>query len=302
VGVKSLKLRPEVESLRHEPAVDLGAVVRGEAPEFIREPVAFFERTHLTSSMKALIVKALMGLLGLREAVVGGLKHRLSSSLIILPSDLGGGKTHSLVLLYHVLSTIASSKTAEEAYGKLKVLSEDIAEFVRERWGELKGLQPKVVVVDCKYSDLAPGPAVPASFAGKRIKTIWGYIAYELGRYDEVREFDEREVAPYQDVLFRVLNESNAVILIDEIGRYYDQSGLEPTKINSFLMNLAEALTKYTTRNVVVVLSIPVEVAGREGERRAGGEVLHRHEVFEAVTTALRRVGAEVVKPVATAT
>ena len=301
MGVKSLRLRPEVEALRHEPAVDLGAVVRGEAPEFIREPAAFFERTHLTSSMKALVVKALMGLLGLREAVVGRLSYRLSSNLIVLPSDLGGGKTHSLVLLYHVLSTIASSKAPEEAYGKLRVLDEDIAGFVRERWSELKGLQPKVVVVDCKYSDLAPSPVKPLAFAGKRIKTIWGYIAYELGRYDEVREFDEREVAPYQDVLFRVLNESNAVILVDEIGRYYDQSGLEPTKVSSFLMNLAEALTKYTTRNVVVVLSIPVEVAGREGERRASGEVLHRHEVFEAVTAALRRVGAEVVKPVAAA-
>ena len=99
--IKNLRVRHEIEDERFEPAVDLGDVAKGTAPEFIQDPVSFFERTYLTESMKALIVKAIMNILGLRKEVVGGKTYEVSSNLILLPSDLGGGKTHTMILLYH---------------------------------------------------------------------------------------------------------------------------------------------------------------------------------------------------------
>ncbi len=300
MDVRDLKVRREIESLRYEAAVDLGDVVKGRAPEFVQDPVAFFERTYLTESMKSIVVKALMNLLGLKKVVVRGRTYEVASNLILLPSDLGGGKTHSLILLYHILKVVEGAKSAEEAADKVKILDEELAAFVSENWARLKELSPKVVVVDCKYTDLAPGPAGPIEFAGRRIKTLWGYLGYELGRYELVRSADERETAPYADVVFKVLNESRALILIDEIGRYYDESGLEPTKISAFLMNLAEAMSKYTIREVAVIITVPYEVKPGRVEAKAGMEYVHSPELVRAISEVLSRPYVEIIKPIGT--
>ncbi len=296
MDVKSLMIRQEVKDERFEPAVDLGDVVKGTAPSFVLDPLSFFERTYLTDHMKELIVMTLMNVLGLRKAVVGGRTYSVSSNLILLPSDLGGGKTHSMILLYHIFKLISEGER-EDVVSKIKILSEDIAEFISGNWDALKKLSLKVVIADCKYSDLAPSPIKPVEIAGRKIKTLWGYLGYELGRYDFVREADEREVAPYADVIFKVLNESKALILIDEIGRYYDQSGLEATRISAFLMNLAEAMSKYTVREVAVVISIPYEVAGDVKAKR-GMEYIHSPELIRAINEVLSRPNVEIRKPV----
>jgi len=298
MGVKELKVREEVGSLEFEPAVDLASVVKGEAPSFMLDPVAFFERTHLTDNIKTLIIKSLMNILGLKAASIGGRKYEVESSLIVLPSEFGGGKTHSLILLYHVFSLINSSESREEVYNKLRVLDTDIAEFASRHWGDLKSRPIKVVVVDCKISDLAPSPVKPIRIAGREIKTIWGYLGYELGRYEHVGEADKRETAPYADDMFRVLNESRALVLIDEIGRYYDESGLPPTVISAFLMNLAEALSRYTVREVSVVISLPYEVVGAEAKEAKAMKYVHREELVQAINKVLSRPHIEIIKPV----
>ena len=297
MDVKSLRIRREVEDERFEPAVDLSDVVKSKAPSFVLDALSFFERTYLTDHMKELIVMSLMNVLGLRKAVVGGRTYKVDSNLILLPSDLGGGKTHSMILLYHIFKLISEGER-EDVVDKIKILSEDIAEFVSENWDALKKLSLKVVVADCKCSDLAPSPIRPVEIAGKKIKTLWGYLGYELGRYDFVREADEREVAPYADVIFKVLNESKALILIDEIGRYYDESGLKATRISAFLMNLAEAMSKYTVREVAVIISIPYEVAGEEAKAKSGMEYIHPPELIRAINEVLSRPNVEIKKPV----
>lgn len=300
MDVRNLKVRREIESLRYEAAVDLGDVVKGRAPEFVQDPIAFFERTYLTESMKSIVVKALMNLLGLKKVVVRGRTYEIASNLILLPSDLGGGKTHSLILLYHILKVIEGAKSVGEATSKVKILDEELASFISENWARLKELSPKVVIVDCKYTDLAPGPAGPIEFAGRRIKTLWGYLGYELGRYELVRSADERETAPYADIVFKMLNESRALILIDEVGRYYDESGLEPTKISAFLMNLAEVVSKYTIREVAVMITVPYEVKPGRVEVKAGMEYVHSPELVRAISEVLSRPYVEIIKPIET--
>ncbi|MGC8987817.1 DUF499 domain-containing protein [Infirmifilum sp.] len=298
IDAKRLKIRGEVESLRYEPAVDLGDVVKGRAPQFIQDPVEFFKRTHLTESMKALVVKVIMNLIGLKEASVGGRRYEARSSLILLPSDLGGGKTHSLILLYHVFNLIRESRSKDEAASKLRMLDSDIAGFVHEKWDSIRSSPPNLVFIDCKYSDLAPSPAKPIEIGGRKIKTIWGYLGHVLGRYDAVRSSDDMETAPYADALLQVLDRSRAVVLIDEIGRYYDQSGLEPTKISAFLMNLAEALSKYNVREVTVVITMPYEIRGGPVEPKPGMEYIHRRELVEAIGSVLSRANVDIIKPV----
>ncbi len=296
--IKELRIREEAETLRFEPAVDLASVIKGEAPTFISDPAAFFERTYLTSNIKSLIIKSLMSILGLKTASVGGKRYEVTSNLIVLPSEFGGGKTHSLILLYHVFSLINKSRSREEIVSKLRILDSDIAEFVSEYWGELKSKPIKVVVIDCKVSDLAPSPAKPVRIAGREIRTLWGYLGYELGRYEYVAEADSRGIAPYVDDLFKVVNESRALVLIDEIGRYYDVSGLPPTIISTFLMNLAEALSKYTVREVAIIISLPYEVMEKEVEEAEAMKYVHREELVQAINKVLSRPNIEIIKPV----
>ena len=298
MDVRELQIRSEVEDLRYEPAVDLGDVVKGKAPQFVQDPIAFFERTHLTDSMKKLIIKALMNLIGLRSLTLGGRTYEVTSNIILLPSDLGGGKTHTMILLYHIINLIKESQKADEVEEKLRILDEDIADLVRNRWKTLKSSSYRVAVIDCKYSDLAPSPARPIEIAGRKIKTLWGYLGYELGRYEAVRSADERGTAPYADDILEMLNESRALVLIDEIGRYYDLSGLEPTRISAFLMNLAEAMSKYTVREVSVIVSIPYEVKEGAAEAKAGMEYVHSSELIRAINEVLSRPSVEIIKPV----
>jgi len=298
VDVRTLPIREEVKSLLYEPAVDLGDVVKGTAPTFVQDPLEFFNRTHFTDNMKTLAIKVLLSLLGIKSETVGGRKYEVSSNLILLPSDLGGGKTHSLILLYHLIKLLKETSSKEEVVSKLRVLDEDIAEFVYKQWDSLKKVSPNVVVIDCKYSDLAPSPVKPIEVAGRRIKTLWGYLGYELGRYDVVRNADERETAPYANEIQELLNGSKAVVLMDEIGRYYDQSGLEPSKISAFLMNLAEALSKYNIREVAVVISLPYEVRGRSVDIKRSMEYVHRPELVSAISSVLTRPNVEIIKPV----
>lgn len=298
MDVRRLRVRGEVEDLRYEPATDLGEVVKGRSPPFVQDFSAFFARTYLTENMKALIVKALMNLLGLRTAVVGGRRYEVSSNLILLPSDLGGGKTHAMILLYHVFKLIREAGGREEAERGLKLLDGDIARFVSENWERIRELSPRVVVIDCKYRDLAPSPVEPIRIAGKEIKTLWGYLGYELGRYDVVRSADEKATAPYVDVVYEMLNNSGAIVLIDEIGRYYDQSGLDASKVSAFLMNLAEAMSKFSVNAVSVVVSIPYEVVGGRAEAKAGMGYVHSPELIRAINEVLSRPNVEIIKPV----
>src|SRR5437764_2312999 len=74
-------------------AADLGSVVRssGAVREVYGDPVVFFRATYLTSSMRELLAD-----------VLGALAGRGGDRVLQLRTPFGGGKTHSLLALYHL--------------------------------------------------------------------------------------------------------------------------------------------------------------------------------------------------------
>src|SRR6266571_9438077 len=89
---------PDVASGRFQQAefaADLGQVTRGEGADEYRVPRDFFQRTFLTDGLKHLLAGALRRLAG-----VGG------DPVIELRTNFGGGKTHSLLALYHLFSGV----------------------------------------------------------------------------------------------------------------------------------------------------------------------------------------------------
>jgi len=242
-------------------AADLWQVHLGEGTEEYRDPVEFFRRTYLTESLKGLLVSSLQRIAGL-----GG------DPVVQLQTNFGGGKTHSMLALYHLFSKNVSGN---ELPGIESVLMEaGIPKIPHAR---------RVVLVGNKIS-----PGNPATKPdGTVIHTLWGELAWQLGgkeAYERVRADDEKATSP-GDVLRELFNTYGpCVILIDEWVAYarqlHDQSDL-PAGSFETQFTFAQALTESAklARNCLLVISLPasdtatslnsqvddVEVGGQRG-------------------------------------
>ena len=88
---------PDVAAGRYaqaEFAADLGQVARGDAGDEYGDPRLFFERTYLTTGLSELLVTSLQRLAGKPEG----------DPVVELQTNFGGGKTHSMLALFHLVS------------------------------------------------------------------------------------------------------------------------------------------------------------------------------------------------------
>jgi Swt1-like HEPN len=148
---------PDVASGRYQQAefaADLWQVHIGEGSDEYRKPVEFFGRTHLTESLKRLLIGA-----------VQRLKGKGGDPVVQLQTNFGGGKTHSMLALYHLFSGTAPG----ELVGVDAVLADA---------GTSK--LPKVNRVVLVGNKISPGnPVVKAD--GTVVRTLWGELAWQLG-------------------------------------------------------------------------------------------------------------------------
>ena len=219
-------------------AADLGQVHQGEGTDEYRDPGEFFRRTFLTESLKRLLAGGTQRLAG-----KGG------DPVVQLQTNFGGGKTHSMLALYHLFSGIP----ARELTGMDEVLSEAGVEFPRE--------VRRVVLVGTRIS-----PGNPKTKGdGTVVRTLWGELAWQLGgkeAFERVRADDERATSP-GDVLRKLLNEYGpCLVLIDEWVSYARQLHDDPDlPAGSFetQFTFAQALTESVklTGNCLLVISLP---------------------------------------------
>lgn len=180
-------------------AADLWQVHIGEGTDEYRQPAEFFRRTYLTESLTQLLTGAVRRLTG-----AGG------DPVVQLQTNFGGGKTHSMLALYHLFSGVSPS----ELLGIDTVLKD--AE--QDKLPAVK----RVVLVGNKIS---PGnPVVKAD--GTVIRTLWGELAWQLGgkkAFQRLQADDEKATSP-GDVLRELMNEYGpCLILIDEWVAYARQ-------------------------------------------------------------------------------
>ena len=241
-------------------AADLWQVHIGEGADEYKKPVEFFRRTFLTDSLKQLLIGAIR-----RLSADGG------DPVIQLQTNFGGGKTHSMLALYHLFSGTAPS----ELLGIEAVMKEaEIAELPNVK---------RVVLVGNKIS---PGNPVKKD-DGTLVHTLWGEMAWQLGgreAYDRIRADDEKATSP-GDVLRDLFNDYGpCLVLIDEWVAYarqlHDQGDLPAGNFETHF-TFAQALTESAklARNCLLVVSLPasdtvgsphaqaedVEVGGRRG-------------------------------------
>lgn len=254
---------PDVAQGRYknaEFAADLAQVARGEGAYEYRDPVEFFSRTYVTEGMKGLLVQALRR--------VGGMD---GEPVIQLKTAFGGGKTHSMLALYHMLRGRAPSKRIPNIKAVL-----DAAEI---------STPPICRVAVLVGTALDPSKAKrPADMPGITVNTLWGEMAYQLAKdagvpklYDMIKESDKRGVSPGSETIKNLFDACGpCVILIDELVAYakklWKVDGLPAGSFDnliSFIQEITEAAR--ASQNSLVVASIPesnIEI----GEEGSGGQ------------------------------
>lgn len=282
------KVRSDVldEALDERMAPSLGGVVLGREHEMYVDAEQFFQRTLFTEQMVSILGN-----------IVSVLKGEGGKKILVLNALYGGGKTHTLLTIYHALKTphamLKATFENEELRRRVSRFIEDLA-----RVGK-----PDLVVVDGYFSELAPSPISPLDARTYRVRTLWGYIAHALGSYSIVKDFDERQVAPDADRLLELFKNRSVVILLDELAHYIKRFHETPDEslqryshaIESFMEALAISLE--LSRNAVLVISLP---AVEKAQQVVVETTYHSvRQTVENIFKALKRVSSEYIEPIA---
>jgi predicted AAA+ superfamily ATPase len=231
-------------------AADLWQVHLGEGTDEYRNPVEFFRRTYLTDSLKRLLVGAVQ-----RLAAEGG------DPVVQLQTNFGGGKTHSMLALYHLFSGTAPAEL------------EGVDAVMQEANATSLPTVRRVVLVGNKIS---PGNPVTKS-DGTVVRTLWGELAWQLGgkkAFKRLAADDEKATSP-GDVLRELFKEYGpCLVLIDEWVAYarqlHDQSDL-PAGGFETQFSFAQVLTESAklAKNCLLVISLPASDAGSSPHTQA---------------------------------
>ena len=252
---------PDVAEGRYraaEFAADLAQVSRGEGAIEYRDPVEFFSRTYVTEGMAGLLGESLQRISG-----QGG------EPVIQLKTAFGGGKTHSMLALYHMVR------------GGIRVDHIPSLKPIMDRAG-LETL-PKANVAVLVGTALDPTRKKnPGNLPKYTVNTIWGEMAYQLvtsaGRpdlYSLVSDSDRRGVSPGSKALKDLFDECGpCLILMDELVAYakkiYGVDGLPAGSFDNFITFIQEITeAARASKNSIVVASIPesdIEIGGDAGK------------------------------------
>lgn len=225
-------------------AADLWQVHLGEGADEYLKPVEFFRRTFLTESLKKLLISAIQ-----RVSGKGG------DPVVQLQTNFGGGKTHSMLALYHLFSGTPPTDLP------------GIDAILKEARIEKLPAVKRVVLVGNRIS---PGNPVKKN-DGTVINTFWGELAWQLGgkkAFETIRADDEKATNPGDRLRELFIQYGPCVVLIDEWVAYarqlYDKDGIRlPAGSFETQFTFAQTLTESAklANNCLLVISLPASEA-----------------------------------------
>lgn len=252
-------------------AADLSRVHEGTATAEYQDAELFFQRTFITEGMRLLL-----------DSVIKRLSGQGGDPVIQLQTAFGGGKTHTMLAVYHLAK---GNIPAVKLRGILPILNAA---------GILELPQTSIAVID--GNRLSPNQ--PMYRDNIKVNTLWGDLAVQLGGikgYELVREADLSGTSPGKALLAQLLSQCTpCLILIDELVAYIRQF-MENTKLSggsfdsnlSFIQALTEALKSVPT--AILIVSLP------ESDKEAGSQ--RGAHVLDSLSHYFARVQA-VWKPV----
>ena len=241
-------------------AADLHKVASGTDTKDYSDPAEFFARTYLTEGLQDLIGRAVRRLRGDDNA----------SPVINLQTNFGGGKTHSMLSLWHLAAGLPIGSFPQETQDLL----------VDHGYDKIPSTVRRVAIAGHHFAPTGE------THDGHTVNTIWGELAWQLGGaegYAMVADADRAGTSPggaLNDLLARY---APAVILIDEWVAYARQlpdeldastadhrvvGGTFDTQF-TFAQQLTEAAK--ATSGVLLAISIPASETGKDGNEPVAG-------------------------------
>jgi len=264
-------------------AADLHQVAFGsdDTGQEYRDPVEFFRRTYLTGGLRDLLRKT--------AARLGG--DLTADPVINLQTNFGGGKTHSMLAVWHLVSGRPVSDYPQEVQDLLVAVDVDA-------WA---GRVRRVALVG---NEIPPNLPI-RSEEGVEVNTLWGELAWQLGgrtAYDLVAGADVSGTNPGAALKELLARYAPCVILIDEWVAYarglYTRHDLRGGTFDtqfSFAQALTEAVA--ATPGAILLVSIPAsDIRADEDDRDAsdleiGG--VHGREALKKLQNVIGRASYE---------
>ncbi len=227
-------------------AADITAVRNGAASVVYQHAKPFFERTYITEGMRLLLTQVAQRLNG------GG-----GEPVVQLQTAFGGGKTHTMLAVYHLATREGS---LNDLAGVPALL---------DHAGVMDVPRAKVAILD----GTAHAPGQPWKRDRIEVHTLWGELAWQLGGaegYELVRAADTSGTSPGKDALRDLLSRySPCVLLVDELVAYvrqFSDGTVLPGGTYDSNLSFVHALTEATklVPTAVLLASLP------ESELEAG--------------------------------
>ena len=255
-------------------AADISQVHSGAAQPEYQDPEKFFARTFITEGMRLLL-----------QSVAERLSGQGGDPVIQLQTAFGGGKTHTLLAVYHLASRQCP---IDQLAGMPPIL--DAAHITTLP-------QARVAVID----GIKVSPSIARQVRGVTVNTLWGELAAQLlgaEGFALLADADRAGTSPGKETLITLLQQAApCVVLLDELVAYVRQ--FEPGKSyagGTFESNITfiQALTEAfkSVPSAILLASLPeseTEAAGTQGQRAL--EVLEKY--FGRVESVWKPVAAE---------
>lgn len=230
-------------------AANLDEVVADVAPATYGDPATFFATTYPSAGLRNLLNEVL--------GRVGGARPD-GAPVVRVETNLGGGKTHNLIALYHAARGSLDPSNAPEFMDPALLPPAPVSQI-----GVFVGTS----------SGATSFPAVD----GVSAHTLWGYLALQLGgrgAYDRLRGDDEALTAPGAAAISELLGGRPSLVMIDEVARYLavaDGRSVGNSTLaqqtTAFLMALMEAIGAQPNAALVVTTTQATDAFGEQTSR-----------------------------------
>lgn len=204
-------------------AVEMHEFLDGTADHTYQDPKAFFDNTFLTDQMKLLV-----------RDTLARLDNGGGQPVTVIDTGFGGGKTHSLLLLHHILKNPASG-----------------LDFVRDRG----------IAADVGIDTIPDARIVEIDCRRITKNTLWGEMAHRLGRYAEFEGMDARQEPPTDITSLKRLLDGPVLVMLDELPHYLSKA--DGIKVGAktlgeltilYIMELISAVA--STRRACLILTL----------------------------------------------
>jgi len=262
--IASCKVRKEVLKGDLDDAIfaaDFGNLIAGKAPTVYGDAATFFQNTHPAKQL-CKVVKAVFDRLA--NTKEGGATVRLSTGF-------GGGKTHTLMALWHLANNIGGISMGTDllpAAGRPKTVT--------------------MVAID------AAKAGVPEflSHGKTKVHSLWGEIFYQLGGEAALKALgkaDDPEASPNQGQIEKVFPKGPVLILLDELVIYMAKlSDRGQGNLLGFLNSLA-AVTSQRPQTVLIVTDPAGQTAYAAQSANLGKELQKLQEAAQSLNNIFDR-------------